>query len=194
MKTLKKILLSMLALGSVFAFQTAHAQPKAYEQGGYIFNAGISLGSYGYGYVGSRSGGFIPVTVSVEKSFHEYISAGPYLGYASWNYNGSGWRYSWNYVTVGGRVTFHGSSLINEHLDADIDEKKLDLYGSVISGLEFRKYSGDDFNVYDYGNEIKLIFGPILGAKYMFDDQVGAYVEGGRGTFGYVTVGVSLNF
>jgi len=190
---MKKVFITMLALCFVLAGQSVIAQKKAYEQGDYIANLGVSLGYYGYGYVGSRSGGFIPITASVEKGFHEHISAGPYIGYASWKYKGVGYNYSWNFTSVGARGTFHAVSLLNESLDMGINENKIDLYGTLIAGLEFRSFKGDEF-IESYANETNFFIGPVLGAKYKFNDKVGVYFEGGRGAFGYGTFGVSANF
>ncbi|MEJ8803272.1 hypothetical protein [Pontibacter sp. H249] len=190
---MKKSIFALLALVLVLAGQSAFAQKKAYEQGDYILNAGVSLGYYGYGYVGSRSGGFLPLTASLEKGIHEHISVGPYVGYASWKYKGSGYNYSWNFTSVGVRGTFHAVSLLNETLDMSINENKIDLYGTLMAGLEFRSFSGDEF-LEDYANETNFFVGPVLGAKYKFNDKIGSFIEGGRGAFGYSTLGVSVNF
>ncbi|MEJ8757149.1 hypothetical protein WG947_09090 [Pontibacter sp. H259] len=190
---MKKTFMMLLALCFVLAGQSVIAQKKAYEQGDYIANLGVSLGYYGYGFVGSRSGGFIPVTASIEKGFHEYISAGPYVGYASWKYKGPNYNYSWNFTSVGARGTFHAVPLLNESLSTTINEEKFDLYATLIAGLEFRSFSGDN-DIEDYANETNFFIGPVLGAKYKFNDRFGVYFEGGRGAFGYGTLGVSANF
>lgn len=191
---MKTKLLLLLTFCLLVGSQSVVAQRKAYEKGDLIFNAGISLGSYGYGFAGNRSGGFIPVTASIEKGIHESISVGPYIGYASWNYSNYGYDYKWSFTTVGARGTYHAVPVLNEALGTSINEEKVDLYGTLLVGLEFRSFSGDDEIENSYANSSNFFIGPVLGAKYKFNDKVGVYFEGGRGTFGYGTLGVSVNF
>lgn len=174
------------------------AQGKAYEEGDKIANLGISLGYFGYGYFGDRTGFSIPINASLEYGITEEISVGPYIGYARWNYeyfNGlNDTEYSWTFVSAGARGSFHLTPLINEWGDGDIDEEKFDLYVSAILGLEFRSYK-DDFGGNDYyNNETVLRFGPNLGMRYLFTENFGFYVEGGRGTFGWLNFGVTGRF
>jgi len=166
----------------------------AYQEGDKIFMAGLSFGYYGYGYVGSRSVSVPPITAALELGIHEYISVGPYLGYASWNYKGSNYDYGWDFISVGARGSFHYVPLLNEALDLDLDEEKLDFYFTLIMGLEFQTYNGETFGGYNYANNTDFVFGPVLGFKYKFNDKFGAYFEGGRGAFGYGTLGVAVHF
>ncbi len=175
-----------------------NAQDKAYVQGDKILNAGISLGYYGYGYLGDRSGVTLPLNASLEYGITEEISAGAYVGYARWSYRyntgfGEG-EYSWSFLTVGARGSFHYTSILNELTDGDINEEKVDLYVSVLLGLEFRSYNDDDdLNVYD-SNETVLRFGPNLGVRYLLSKNIGVYLEGGRGTFGWLNFGITARF
>ncbi|PKV76298.1 hypothetical protein [Pontibacter ramchanderi] len=183
----------LLTFACCLMVQCLFAQKKAYEQGDLFIHAGTSLGYYGYGFTGNRSGAFIPVTASIEKGIHESISVGPYIGYASWKYSHYGYNYKWNFTSVGARGTFHAVPLLNEALGASISEEKLDLYGALLVGLEFRTFSGDEDFPGSYANGTNFFIGPVLGVKYKFNERVGVYFEGGRGAFGFGTLGVSIN-
>ncbi|MGD1891199.1 MAG: hypothetical protein ACFB15_11475 [Cyclobacteriaceae bacterium] len=165
----------------------------AYEKGDKIFLAGISFGYYGYGLVSTRSVSLPPLTAALELGIHESISVGPYVGYASWDYRNLGFNYGWDFLAVGGRGSFHYVPLLNEALDLNLDEEKLDFYLTLLVGLEFQTYNGPD-GVLSSANNTRFVLGPVLGFKYKFNPRFGAYFEGGRGAFGYGTVGVAIHF
>lgn len=172
-------------------FSTAFAQ---YEKGDITINAGFSFGliGYGYGYYGDARG-FLPLTANLEYSISENFSVGPYLGIYSRSY-GAG-DYKFTAMSFGGRGTFHAGDFLNENLGMSINTEKLDIYGSVILGFETYKwkYADNSFDGY-YANGSRLIFGPVLGIRYLFSPAFGAFFEGGRGAFGYGTLGVSMKF
>jgi hypothetical protein len=173
-------------------------QPVDYSQVS-IAGGGISFGYYGYGFAGSRSIGIPPLTAFYEMGVHQNITAGPFISYARWDYRwgvaGSTWGYNWSFLTLGGRGTLHLTSLINEWFDTEIDVSRWDLYGTAILGLEFRRfsYTGTGFPG-EYDNDWRLFLGPVLGARYYFSNNIGVYLEGGRGSLGAFTVGVSATF
>jgi hypothetical protein len=197
------LLCVMLFSGSVFA------QGGAYSKGDKLFNAGISFGgyNYGFGHTYARAGAFIPVNASLEFGVHDYISIGPYVGYASWKYD-IDWSNSYYYyntyrfVSVGARASLHYVPLLNEHLDFSINESKWDFYFTLQAGLDFRRSfvaSNDpDFNTRDWQRmhyrSTVPVGGPFLGFKYLFTPNFGAYLEVGRGAFGYGTLGLSAKF
>jgi len=190
-------ILSLLSL-STFAQSTVRVDGGssgnlAYEEGDKIFLAGISFGYYGYGLAGSRSLSLPPLTAAFEVGIHEYISVGPYVGYMSWDYRNLGFNYGWDFLAVGARGSFHYVPLINEALDLSLNEEKLDFYITLLLGLEFQTYNGPD-GVLSNANSTNFILGPVLGFKYKFNDKFGAYFEGGRGAFGYGTIGVAIHF
>jgi len=192
-KALKCLTLVMLL---IIPFNSFAQTDDAYAEGNKIFQAGITFGYYGYGYVGSRSGVTIPLTASLEYGINDYLSVGPYVGFASWGYTGyNNYKYSWTYISFGGRGSFHYVPLLNEVFETDLDESKYDFYITVLLGAELRHYKSNDV-YYDnfYGNSTKIIFGPVAGFKYYFSNAFGVYFEGGRGAFGYGTLGVSLKF
>lgn len=178
-------LVVMSLSGSLFS------QNRAFEKGDILLNGGLSLGYYGYGFSGSRTGFTVPITVSGEFGITEDISVGPYVGFARWRYDFQNDNYSWRFFTVGGRGTYHFSRLLNELTDGSIDEEKMDLYGSILLGAEVRTYSGPEAFFSD-DTDVVVRLGPVLGLRYYFNQRLGAYFEGGRGTFGYLNFGLTL--
>lgn len=190
MKSLK-IYLSILVF---LSFGAANAQEESnYEKGDLLLNGGISFGYYGYGYLGTRSRGMVPVTASLEYSINDKLGVGPYAGYANWNYTYTNSDYSWTFLAFGARGSFHATTLLNDLLDTGMDPNELDIYLAVLLGLDIRSYSGEG-NVYTDNSSVNLILGPVLGVRYFFSDSFGVYLEGGRGAFGFGTLGVSFKF
>lgn len=169
------------------------AQENAFSKGDVLVNAGLSLGYYGYGFAGSRSGFTVPVTISAEYGITEDISVGPYVGFARWRYDFLDDNYSWRFLTIGGRGTYHLTSLLNEITDGDLDQAKLDLYGSLLLGAEIRSYNGPDLFPDEDDTDVVIRLGPVLGVRYYVNPRVGLYFEGGRGTFGYLNFGVTFD-
>ncbi len=192
----------LLAVLFVLYFIPQQSKAQLYEQGDIKINAGISFGIFGFGSYGlyNNYSGFLPLTANVEYSITDKFAVGGYAGYYSRSYTYGSGRYKDGFrsLAIGGRGTFHGTSTINEIIDANIDEDKIDLYASLIVGLETRSWFYDN----DYWNqpgfvepnysEVRLRFGPTLGVRYMFTPNIGAYFEGGRGAFGFATIGVTF--
>jgi hypothetical protein len=167
----------------------------SYNKGDVLAQAGISLGYYGYGYSGSRTGFTLPITASLEYGISDKISAGPYAGFARWSYKYYDYKYSWTFISLGARGSFHYTQFFNEIFDTDLDESKYDLYVTVIAGIEIRNFSSsDDFFTDYYDNDVTGVFGPMLGFRYYFNPSFSAFFEGGRGAFGYGNFGVSMKF
>lgn len=164
-----------------------------YEKGDLAVNAGISFGliGYGYGYYGSGSG-FLPISVSGEYSINERFAVGAYVGFFSRSYSSGEFRFT--ALSFGGRGTFHASSFLRDNLDWNVSEK-LDIYGSVLLGVETLswKYRDENINGY-YSNNSRMIFGPVVGVRYFFSPNFAGYFEGGRGAFGLGTLGITAKF
>jgi hypothetical protein len=189
---MKRLLL--FALGCVSSLLLAapvQAQENAYQAGDNIINLGISLGGYRTGYIGTRSAGMIPLSVSVERGINDKFSVGGYAGYASWNYGTAGYKYGWSYTSVGVRGSFHYLPWLNDNLDLGLDQEKIDLYVSALVGLEFQRLTGE-WRGLDYNNQTEFFVGPVLGIRYMFNPKLGGFFEAGRGALGYGTFGLSL--
>lgn len=186
----------------LIAGQQVSAQNDAYNIGDKTVSLGLTLGNYGYGFSGTRSISFPPVTLTGEYGFHEYVSAGAFLGFASWKYDwgwfGSNYSYSYTFISGGARASFHYLPLVNENLELDIDEEKFDFYLTVIAGLEFQRFKEESDFVTGFGteldNDVDLVFGPIAGWEYMVTEQIGLFIETGWNAFGYLTFGASARF
>lgn len=185
----KCVLLSVLIAMSLSG--TLFAQGSSYDKGDLLVNAGLSLGYYGYGFSGNRTGVTIPVTIWAEYGLTDQISVGPYVGFARWRYDFQNDNYSWRFLTLGGRGTFHLTELLNEWTDGDLNEEKLDLYGSILLGAEIRSYNGPEL-FFEDETDVVVRLGSVLGARYYLNQRLGLYIEGGRGTFGYLNFGVSV--
>lgn len=192
---------TLIALTLLLSFmgisQQAHAQ---YQQGDVLINGGLSLGLLGYGWGGyTRAGGLPALTVNVEYSLDDRFAVGPYIGYFSRTYkqswSGGSYKHGFSAFAFGARGTAHATDLINEWFDASIDENKLDIYGSAQLGYEIYTWNYDDDlndDFYPKSSTGGINLGLILGARYNFNEQVGAYFEFGRGTFGLATLGASF--
>jgi hypothetical protein len=186
---MKKLAAVALFCGILMTSFSAHAQ---YNQGDLTFNAGLSFGLIGYGY-GTHSGGFPPISANLEYSLDDRFAIGPYIGYFSRSYNNSYWT-GFSVFNFGARGTFHATPQINEWFDSSIDESKIDIYGTLLLGYQVYSWKYDESWVGPGINQKSggLVLGPVLGIRYNFNPKIGAYFEGGRGTFGVGTLGVSV--
>jgi hypothetical protein len=159
-----------------------------------LIQGGFSFGYYGYGYVGNRVGFSLPLTASYEMFVGENLSAGGFFGYSSYRYEGvSDYRYRWTFLDFGARASYHYIPLLNELTDADIDQEKWDFYVSLMLIFERRSFNSSDQYYQDYyDNEFSTHLGTVAGFRYKFSNSLAIYFEGGRGTFGYGTLGVTL--
>lgn len=189
-----------LAVACLSSF-SARAQ---YAQGDITANLGISLGLIGYGGFGYYTGGatgFLPLSASVEYSVNDQFAIGGYLGYYGrsykYNINNGAYRDRWSITTFGVRGSYHATPLLNDLLDANMDEEKWDIYASVLLGYEVYSwrygYEGAGF-MRDNASSGALDFGTIVGARYFFNPKFGAFAELGRGSYGLLTIGVTGKF
>ncbi len=198
MKKLTLLLIILLAASLTFAQNTVSLDPsgdRAYEEGDKIFQVGIGFGRAAGGY-GFGSYGFgLPVLASLEFGLHEYFSVGPYAAFARYNFNYAGARTGLHatYFSVGARGSFHYVPLINDALDLDIDESKIDLYVTALLGLETYSVDYDDIPGAS-GSTSGLDFGTVIGGRYMFGDNLGVYSELGYGALSVFTIGLSYIF
>lgn len=202
---MKKIFTLAFIFISSFAFAQQQlpltSGNQAYNKGDKILQAGIGFGYFNYGFAGSRSVGLPPLTASLELGIHDHISVGPYIGYASWKYSqtfyGMSADYNMNFYSLGARGSYHYLPLLNEHLDLDLDEEKIDFYASLFLGLEMQRMKSEskseDETYKQKMNSTGLRLAPVLGFKYKFNPKYGAYLEVGRGALSVATIGGSIN-
>lgn len=191
------VFLFTLAVACLSSF-SARAQ---YAQGDITASAGFSFGTIGYnwGYGGGR--GFLPLSLNAEYSINDKFAIGPYLGFYSrrYDYGGFGmgaYEFRFRALAFGARGTLHATGLLNDALDLGMDEEKFDLYATLLLGFETYSWDYGDFNNLTVLNDDtgRFILGPVIGVRYFFNPQFGAFFEAGRGAFGYGTLGVSAKF
>lgn len=200
MKKLISIQVVIIAVLLMGVTNNASAQgEKAFEKGDVSLNMGMSFGliGYNYGFYGNRSFP-LPLTANLEYGINEYLGVGGYVGYLGISYGSSVDRYKFRNYSFGVQGVFHASSILNEVLRLDIDESKVDFYAKLLLGFETYswKYDGNDVisNYYYSSSGSSAVFGPALGTRYLFNPNFGVYLEGGRGAFGWFTLGASIKF
>jgi hypothetical protein len=197
---MKRITIFLFAIMFAFHLSASNAgvlQKDTIRSSGYngvsLLGGGLFIGYYGYGFFGTRSLSIPPLNAYYELGVHEYVTLGPFVGIGRWDYRYINSDYTWTFYHLGARGSFHLSNIINEVLDASIDEDKIDWYISVLSGVEIRNFSSQAFpELYD--NSIRIFFGPITGVRYYLGNNFAVYAEGGRGALGVLSFGVSLKF
>lgn len=157
-----------------------------------LVGGGLSLGYYNYGFLGSRSISVPPLNAYIEYGVHEFITAGAFVGYGRWSYDylSTNSGYSWSFLNAGARGSVHITRFFNEVFGQDIDEEKIDWYISILGGLEIRGYNSTLYpDLYD--NTTRVFLGPVTGVRYYLGNNFALYLEGGRGSLGYLTFGLS---
>lgn len=162
-----------------------------YNQGDNLLNVGLGLGATG-GFYGSLGFG-VSLLGSYEFGFHRYISVGPYVGFANYNYDNFGWsNSSVTYLAFGAKGTLHVIPFIAEVFDASWNPDKVDLYVAVYTGVEIRndryEFAGTDYD----NSDVLLSFGTVPGIRYMFKENIGVFGELGYGPLSVFTVGVNF--
>jgi hypothetical protein len=185
------LFLLILLISSASIAQSKKGQ-TSYGPGSRLFNAGAAFGLIGYGY-GANYRGLFPVTANVEFSLNDKIALGPYVGFFSRRYNFTT-DARLTVMSFGGRGTIHASGLINELVDGNIDGEVLDIYVTLIAGFEVIDWKYDGSSTGSYNNNVGFIVGPTVGIRYYLKPKIGLFLEGGRGAFGFATLGLSAKF
>jgi hypothetical protein len=180
-----KLNIKTALLAAVAAVCIMNANAQVYEQGAKQLNLGIGLGSTLSG-SGLKSA-LPPLGVSFEYGLKEKISVGGYLGYASATQETFGWKWTYNYVIVGARGSYHfaGSDKLDPYVGL--------LVGYNVASVKAEKpsgYTGPDLPAASAGG---VIIGGHLGARYMFTDKIGAFGELGYG-IAYLQLGLTTKF
>jgi hypothetical protein len=164
---------------------------SAFEKNAWYLNTGFSFGYYRYELSGARDVKILPTTVSLEKALSDQFSIGTYLGYAKWEYLND---FNLEFISVGGRVSWHLLPVLIDWVDLDLDPSRWDLYLSGIVGYEYRVADELFGSIGPDGKKGKVIYGPVAGIRYFFNPRLGFFAEGGKGAFGYGTAGISFKF
>jgi hypothetical protein len=162
-----------------------------------LIGAGFSLIPYGYEHIGARNIDFPPLSIYLETGLHDNLTAGPFLGYARWDYSYSGFEvpfiYSWSITSAGVRSSLHLTRFLNNIFGLDVNENRTDWYVTLLLGMEYRRFSTDDGAFADhYSNEFNLFFGPMGGVRFYLGNNFAFYLEAGRGNLGIIAAGISL--
>ncbi len=182
MKKLLFALVLSLGLGTV---NTADAQVMS--KGTILVSPNFNLGYYGgFGYVYKDGyiASFTPGgTVNVDIGVHDYVSVGPYVGFAG--------RSGYSNIAFGARGNFHFGQLIGDKKGVDLLSNKLDLYYSLGLGGRITTYKGSDKDSYI---PFRFGFSSSLGVRYYFADWVGAHLEMGATELSWLKLGVTFKF
>lgn len=160
-------------------YNTGYSQ--AHSPGDLTVTAGIGLGDYGYsrytGYYGGygRTGLGFGIVLNADYSIVHYMSFGLY--------GGTRFRNRTTAFGFGGRGSFHFYQMIDDLVDGDLMGDKIDVYASFYSGGEV--YAGA------FSPASRFRVGGILGARYMFKENIGATMEIG-GPMSVFMVGMSF--
>ncbi|MDT8400760.1 MAG: hypothetical protein RQ743_03615 [Bacteroidales bacterium] len=185
---MKKLL--ALPLIAFFALTQLSAQDPVFVKGDKVLNLGLGLGTTLY------TGSFYkmqipPISASLELGIVDEIidkgsvGVGPYLGFASYKWEYSGWGYKYSNIIIGARGNFHYPFL-----------EKLDTYTGLLVG--FNIVSAKDFGeinpFYDYSTSSSgLVWSWFVGARYYFTETIAGMVELGYG-IAYLNLGVAMKF
>lgn len=172
---MKKTILVIVT--SVLLSSVGLAQNGAFKNGDKLLNVGVGLNSY-------YSGG-IPLGASFEVGVTDAISVGGGIDYLSYNYSG---LFKFTAMYFGARGNYHFNEILN------LDNEKVDVYGGLTLG--FRTFSWKDKNEFalsgSYGSG--LFLGGLIGGKYYFSDNVGAFAELGAIGSTNARIGVAFKF
>jgi len=168
-----------------------------FQSGSVWVHVSSGLGVIGYPSFGNRTA-FWPMLFSADYSLSPHISIGAYVGYyrVSYddNYKGEAYTSTLTSYPLGARITLHGTDLINQYMGADIDVKKWDIYSVLSAGIVTRNWKmNSEYSEVrsDYGVTIYPSMGLVVGAKYLINPKFGIHGEFGKGTFGFISFGIS---
>ena len=170
---MKKTIFTLAAIFAISSF--SFAQNGAFNNGDKLLNIGVGLNSY-------YSGGS-PLGASFEFGITDDISVGANIDFLSNNYKG----YKFRAFYFGVRANYHFNELL------EINNDQVDLYGGITIG--HRSFSWTD-NV--YGNSLGKTYesgtylGLMIGGKYYFSDNIGAFLELGAGGATNARIGVAF--
>ena len=179
---------------------TTVSRAQFFEEEINYVNAGYGLG-IGYGrllnayqvYDGYKFSGFGPVSLNYERGVTDNIWVGLAIGYstydATWLQSAYDYKYRWTTLSIMARAAYH-FNVRNDQFDPYIG-----------AGIGFLKYSykwesnepGFDESLYNVDLGTPLGYQIFAGARYMFTDNLGAYLEVGYG-LAVANAGLTLAF
>ena len=188
---------------------------NAYELQSIFFNAGVSFLS-----INTYSA---PFTVSGEKAFNRNFSAGGYFGHfiekvrdkadhldSNQYFSSNKSNYKHTYYNFGIKGTYHyfNPSFI-------LNPRQFDLYATVMLGYSIATaphpfLENEEYLPYDAKGNYRepgqgksafldpekkgINYGAFVGMRYMYDNNLGFFVEGGYSNTAFATLGVTIRF
>ncbi len=152
-----------------------NAQPS---QGDININAGIGAGFY---YTSGSSVSIPPIGASLDYNIDDRFSIGGIATYSSsvFNYQGYG-KYNFSYLVIGARGNYHFA--VNEKVDPYIGAViAYNIFGSKWSGV----YADPGYNY----KANAIIPASIFGGRYLFKENLGAFLELG---YPMIRIGVTI--
>ena len=173
---MKKITLFLFSFLLIIILNNHDSNAQAYQDGDINVGAAIGIASRLVGNSG------LPIAIHAEKGFHEAISAGLYVSYASYNY--SFWKYT--YFIAGIRGAYHFASVI------DIPDE-LDLYGGAMLFYQNVTVKEREITGFSASSPGSVGLGIYVGGRYYFTDNVAGFLEIGTG-IAILQLGATLKF
>lgn len=145
----------------------------------------LGVGLPSHGSIGHRS--WPGLSANLEYGF-DMFSAGVFTGFNL--YGDDDERTS--RFSFGGSFSWHIWYFLNHKLNLGLGAEPLDLYVSALLGGSVK--TERDFDDHKRSAKGGPFFGGVVGAKYYFGKNIGAFVEFGYGSSSFATVGLALKF
>lgn len=174
-----------LIIAAVACLSVSSNAQEMFEKGTQLFKLGVGINGNG-----------TPLEVSYEKGVKEdflgvdglVLGLGGNVGYYGYkeDFVGYGINYSWKYtnMVIAARGLVHYSLI-----------SSLDTYGGVVLGYNVAstKYDGPSASSIASPSAGGLVFGGLVGARYEFSENLGAYLEVGY-SISYANIGIAYKF
>lgn len=195
----------------------AQAQ-QGYEENKIYIDLGVGPSRYGLAnniinnVAGYNSYSLPTLRANLEYGFNHFISGGLYAGYTHYGVKGPDTYYSngqyidYEYkdhrsnLAIGARATFHVWAFLNNHLELGLGVDQLDVYASIMTGVNIQTdtdhyvdfINGESRPVKTKDSSIGPHFGPTVGGKYYFANNMAAFVEAGYGATSFGLIGITF--
>jgi hypothetical protein len=180
---MKQFTIALFSLLCIWGMVPQDVNAQAFENGDKVLNLGLGFGGRGDLGFGTPSFGASFEVGIIETGDFGVVGVGAYAGYRSGNYSVFlNDDYKVSTLVVAPRGTFHVTA---------IEVEKLDVYAAIELGLAFVTVKVPGFS-----NTSSTDFEPslIVGARYYFSDNIGAFAELGLNGFAGFGLGVSFRF
>lgn len=194
-----------LTLSTLLAVAALSQQASAqFDQGDNVLGAGIGFGGgYGIGFKGAGVSQSPGIGVHFDHGMGDLgpgvWGLGGYVGYKSIGYESSysdpfysySYDYKWTFFTIGVRGTWHYNEWHGN--------EKLDTYGGLMLAYNSVSFSNNTVYPDNYGGVRydytggDLVFSGLLGARYYFANNFGAFGELGFGIANF-SLGLAYKF